>query len=77
MSEEGLEPSYLDENEVCAGLSEGDGDRGTYASCCARDEGCLSLEGEESGSGHGEYWCVRGRGGEGGGGECCRESRVC
>lgn len=44
--------AYLDENDVGAGLGEGYGDGGTYATGCARYEGGLALEGEESVGGH-------------------------
>lgn len=39
---------YLDENEVCAGFCQGDGDGLADASGSARQKGGLSLEGEES-----------------------------
>lgn len=48
MKAEAVSKSYLDENDVCAGLGEGDGDGCAYASGCARDEGGLAFEGEES-----------------------------
>lgn len=40
--------SYLYEDDVCAGFSEGNGDRCANASCCAGDESSLPFEGEES-----------------------------
>lgn len=39
---------YLNEDDVCAGFSEGNGDRCSNASCCAGDESSLPFEGEES-----------------------------
>lgn len=40
--------SYLDEDDVCAGFSEGDGDGGANASCCACYESSLPFKGKKS-----------------------------
>lgn len=39
---------YLDEDDVCAGFSEGDGNGCANAPCCAGYEGSLPFKGEES-----------------------------
>lgn len=39
--------SYLNENDVCAGFSEGGGDSCANASCCASYESRLPFKGEK------------------------------